>query len=367
MTTPTIAAVLREPEGTFDLEAVTLGDLGPSEVLVRIVGVGFCHTDVLPRGMLAGILPAVMGHEGSGIVAEVGADVDTVRPGDAVVLSFASCGSCRACSSGHPAYCDLFFPLNLGAHNLDGSASATDSSGAPVGTRWFGQSSFAHHAIVSERSVVVVDDSLPLELLGPLGCGIQTGAGSVLNVMKLQPGQSIVVFGAGAVGLAAVMAAKLAGADEIVAVDLHQHRLDLAVELGATRGVLATASDLAAAVLGGEVGVDNVLDTTAVPSVMELAITLARAGGNVVFVGAGTQPITVNPTLFSGKNITYALEGDADPQRFIPMLIEHWRAGRFPFDRLITSYPFDQINTAEGQSLSGEAIKPILIVGPHAD
>ncbi|HWI30543.1 MAG TPA: NAD(P)-dependent alcohol dehydrogenase [Microbacterium sp.] len=367
MTTTTTAAVLRVPEGRHEFEEITLGDLGPGDVLVRIVGAGLCHTDMLPRGMLAGVLPAVLGHEGSGIVVDVGPGVDRVRPGDPVVLSFASCGSCRACESGHPAYCDAFFPLNLSARNLDGSGSAADSSNAPVGTRWFGQSSFARHAIVSERSAVAVDKDLPLELMGPLGCGIQTGAGSVLNVMNVQPGQSVVVFGAGAVGLAGVMAARLAGAGEIIAVDLHQSRLDLAVELGATRAVLASTDDLSAAVLGDAAAVDHALDTTAVGSVMELAITIVRPGGTVVFVGAGEQSITVHPTQLTGKNVTYALEGDADPQEFIPALIEHWRAGQFPFDRLVTTFPFDEINTAEAESLSGAVIKPVLVFGPHAD
>ncbi|WP_137844615.1 NAD(P)-dependent alcohol dehydrogenase [Microbacterium sp. 2FI] len=359
--TTTTAAVLREPDGPFLLEAVTLPDLGPRDVLVRLVGVGFCHTDVTPRDLAAYVLPAILGHEGSGIVTQVGAGVDSVRVGDSVVLSFASCGRCAHCLGGQPAYCDEFMALNLAGRDLQDGTEVIDSAGEPVGGRWFGQSSFAQYAIAKERSVVVVDPKLPLELMGPLGCGIMTGAGAVLNEMKLAPGQSVVVFGAGAVGLSAVMAAKLAGATDIVAVDLHQSRLDLAVELGATRTVLASARNLDDKVRGDSDGLDFALDTTARESIMSLAIDVVRTGGKIVLVGAGSDSVTVFPTQLVGKHLTYVFEGSSDPQVFIPTLIEHWRDGRFPFDRLVTTYPFEDINTAEADSRSGQAIKPVLL------
>ena len=362
MTVTTTAAVLRDPSAPFTLEEVTLGELGPDEVLVRIVGAGFCHTDVLPRDLMAQALPAILGHEGSGVVVKVGTNVHDLAAGDNVVLSFASCGECGPCASGHPAYCVHFNLLNVSGRNLDGSVSATDTNGEPVGNRWFGQSSFAEHSIVARRSVVKVDAELPLELLGPLGCGIQTGAGAVLNVMKVQPGQSIVVFGAGAVGLAAIMAAKLAGASDIVAVDLHENRLKLALELGATRTALANDPDVDDLVLNGGTGLDFALDTTGVEDVMSLALTVLGFGGQLVLVGASMDGLVVHPTQLSGKTVTYIFEGDSDPQLFIPQLVEHWKAGKFPFERLIETFPLAQINEAEAASKSGAVIKPVLRV-----
>lgn len=361
MPTTTTAAVLRESDGPFRLEEVTLPALGSDEVLVQLVGVGFCHTDVTPRDLAAYVLPAVLGHEGSGIVIEVGADVASMKAGDHVVLSFASCGRCDRCLAGQPAYCTDFLTLNLAGRDLLGGTEVTDAAGEAVAGRWFGQSSFARHAIIKERGAVVVDPSLQLELMGPLGCGIMTGAGAVLNEMRLGAGQSIVVFGAGAVGLSAVMAAKLAGASEIVAVDVHQNRLDLAVELGATRTVLATERNLDDKVRGDGEGLDFALDTTARESIMSLAIDVVRTGGEIVFVGAGVDSVTVFPTQLAGKHLTYVFEGSSDPQVFIPQLVEHWRRGSFPFERLVTTYEFEDINRAEAESREGTAIKPVLL------
>ena len=361
--TTTTAAVLRTTDGPFRLEQVTLGELGPHDTLVQIVGVGFCHTDLMPRGMGAYVLPGILGHEGAGKVIEVGTQVSTLKPGDSVVLSFASCGDCLQCRAGSPAYCVAFLALNMTGRDIAGGTSAVDADGAPLTNRWFGQSSFAGHAIVNERSAVVVDADLPLQIMGPLGCGIQTGAGAVLNEMRLAAGQSLVVFGAGAVGLAAIMAAKVARASEIVAVDLHQNRLDLALELGATRVVRASAPDVVGSAVGDSGGLDFALDTTAVGSVMEQAIKSIRAGGEVVLVGAGSDGLAIHPSTLAGKRVTYVLEGSADPQRFIPKLVGLWQSGDFPFDRLIATYPLADIGTAEADTRSGKVIKPVLLIG----
>ncbi|GAA1705875.1 NAD(P)-dependent alcohol dehydrogenase [Microbacterium sediminicola] len=361
MTTTTTAAVLRDPESPFSFEEVALADLGPTEILVDLVSVGFCHTDVVARGMAAYVLPAILGHEGAGTVAAVGSDVDRVAVGDAVVLSFASCGACDQCLSGTPSYCALFTPLNMSARNLDGTVSATDADGNEIANRWFGQSSFATRAIVDQNSAVRVAPDVDLTKVGPLGCGIQTGAGTVLRAMDLQPGQSIVVFGAGAVGLAAVLGAKLAGAADIVAVDLHQSRLDLALELGATRVVLGSDRRLVEKITDDGPGLDFALDTTGVSSVMEAAIDSVGPGGAVMLVAASEAGLSLHPTQLTGKTISYVLEGAADPQEFIPYLVEKWQAGEFPFDRLIRTYPFDQIDKAEADSHSGDAIKPVLL------
>lgn len=367
------AAVLRGADQPFVIEDITLGALLPSEILVKIVGVGVCHTDLLPRlsvgeGIFFGdsMVPVVLGHEGSGIVAEVGSAVTQVKPGDHVLLSYDACGFCDRCLSGAPAYCVEFQERNMHGKNVDLSVSATDADGVPVANRFFAQSSFAEFAITTERNTVKVDPSLPLELLGPLGCGLQTGAGSVLNEMKLRAGQSIVVFGAGAVGLAAVMAAKAANASEIVVVDIKQSRLDLALELGATRVVIGTLppEELVAAIIDGGKGLDFAFDTTAVGSVMTAAISSLAFGGKAVLIGAGLDFLNVFPTLLTGRTVTFAYEGSSVPQIFIPQLIDLWQRGLFPLEKLTRTYSLDEINQAEADTKSGVTVKPILLPTP---
>ncbi|MET7402560.1 NAD(P)-dependent alcohol dehydrogenase [Dactylosporangium sp. NPDC005572] len=363
MTTTATAAVLRDRAAAYSVEQVTLADLGPNEVLVRIVGAGMCHTDLVPRTMGLAPLPIILGHEGSGVVVETGSEVSVLAPGDHVVLSFASCGTCTSCGVDQPAYCDLFMPLNMTGRRLDGNSAAVDEAGQPIGNRWFGQSSFASHVIADARSAVKVDPDLPLELLGPLGCGLQTGAGVVLNEMRLRPGQRIAVFGVGAVGLAAIMAAKSAGASEIVAVDLNKERLALAARLGATRTVDGAYPDLITTITTGGGILDFALDTTGIGDVMTAALGVVGTGGLLVLVGSGADALSVHPVQLVGKRVTYVLEGSADPQTFIPVLIDAWRKGRFPFEQLVRTYAFDQIAQAEADAASGVAVKPVLLLG----
>lgn len=245
MSTTTRAAVVESGGAPFTLTAVELAEPGPHEVLVRVVATGLCHTDLgAASGGLPFPLPGVLGHEGAGVVEEVGSAVTGVVPGDHVVLSFTSCGDCRNCRGGHPAYCATWLPLNLiGGRRADGS-STISRDGEPLGGHFFGQSSFAERALVDERSLVKVDPDVPLESIAPLGCGVQTGVGAVWNVLKPRLGDTIVVLGAGAVGLSAVMAAALTPATRIIAVDRVAERLSLAEELGATHTVNAGAADL---------------------------------------------------------------------------------------------------------------------------
>ena len=363
MTTLTTAAVIRSPEGSFSIESVTLGELRQNEVLVRIVGTGMCHTDLLLRNpdLFGAVGPIIPGHEGAGIVEAVGSAVNRVAVGDHVLMSYDSCGWCKPCLSGGPAYCVEFELRNASGRRSDGSTGATDSHGVTLSNRWFAQSSFAKHAIATERNVVVVDDDLPLELLGPLGCGIQTGAGSVLNEMKLRPGETIAVFGVGAVGLAAIMASKIAGASHIVAVDIHDRRLTLASDLGATHCIRGDDPDLLGKLRAHGRGLDFTFDTTAVSSIMRIAIDSLDRPGKAVLVGAGAGTVHINGHNLAGRTVTYVREGSSIPQIFLPQLIEYWRAGRFPFERLITTYGMAQIDKAEKDSLSGETIKPVLI------
>jgi aryl-alcohol dehydrogenase len=356
------AAVLRAASAPYTIEHVQLDDPGPGEVLVKIAGAGLCHTDLLGRTDLIG-KPVVLGHEGSGTVEAVGPGVTTLAVGDPVVLSFDSCGGCTNCRSAHPAYCAEFFLRNLTGLAVDGSTPATGEDGKPVAARWFTQSSFATHSLATVRNVVRVEPGLPLELLGPLGCSILTGAGSVLNSLRVTAGSGIAVFGTGGVGLAAVMAAGVAGAATVIAVDLHQSRLDLAAELGATHTINGSDPDIAAQILAitGD-GAQYSFDTTGIPAVITTAVNSLRPTGTCGLVGVQQGELVLDPmALAGGRNLMGILEGDAVPQLLIPRLIDLWKQGRFPFDRLITTYPLDQINQAEADATSGASIKPVLI------
>ncbi|MFD4944666.1 NAD(P)-dependent alcohol dehydrogenase [Streptomyces sp. NPDC058409] len=366
---PVTAAVVRQKGGPFTFEDLTLDTvLRPDEVLVKVVATGLCQTDIHVRDQaLPTPLPVVLGHEGAGIVERVGDAVSTVTPGDRVVMSYQACGHCTPCLSGKPAYCALSFPANFGGSRLDGT-NALHAGGEEIHGHFFGQSSFATHALATERNVVKVDDEdIPLELLSPLGCGLQTGAGAVLNSLKIEAGASVVIIGAGTVGLAAVMAAKIAGASPVIAVDIVPERLDLARELGATHTVNAKEEDTAARIAeltGG--GADYVLEITARPEMLTLAVDALAPLGTAALIGgapAGAHaPVNMN-ALLGGRTVRGIAQGDSIPQLFIPQLIDLYRAGRFPFDRLITFYGFDQINEAATDTRTGAAIKPVLRIG----
>ncbi|MBQ9052631.1 NAD(P)-dependent alcohol dehydrogenase [Rhodococcus sp. (in: high G+C Gram-positive bacteria)] len=360
------AAVLRSADAPFTIEEVELATPAAHQVLVRIVGAGHCHTDVIPRGGARfGTLPIVLGHEGAGVVEAVGTAVRTVKVGDHVVLSFDSCGNCRSCQDAQPAYCDTFLARNLAGNALDGSTPLTDAHGMPIAGRWFGQSSFASHTIVDAHNAVVVDKDLPLELLGPLGCGIQTGAGAVLEALQVRAGEGIVIVGTGAVGLSAVMAAKVAGAGPIIAVDLNTERLALARELGATDTIVAGSGELAEQVrVIAPSGVRYGIDTTGLPSVISATLGAIALRGTLGLLGVQQGDLSIAPlALGAGRTLVGILEGSANPQTFIPTLISLWQAGQFPFDRLITTFPLSEINFAEKQSLAGEIVKPVFLPG----
>lgn len=360
------AAVLRAAGAAPRIETVTIDAPRADEVLVEMRGVGICHTDMVMRdGHLPVPLPVVLGHEGSGVVQAVGSDVSDLMVGDHVVLSFMFCSDCPSCDEKAPAYCHSWVPLNFFGARTDGSTALTDAGGAPVHSHVFGQSSFATHAVVNRRNAVKVSEDLPIELLGPLGCGIQTGAGAVLNACRVRAGSSVAVIGVGAVGLSAVMAAGIAGAGTIAAIDVNPARLDLAIELGATH-VLRSGDDFTAlaAEAGCPAGFDYIIDTTGIASLVNAAILALAPRGEIALVGAyapGTE-VRADTThvMSAGRVIRGVVEGSADPQTFIPELIEYHRAGRFPFDRLVEWFRFDEISEAFAAAESGRVVKPIL-------
>lgn len=366
MTTTTAAAVVESAGAGFTFSDVELADPRPDEVLVRIVAAGVCHTDLgVAGGHLPFPLPGVLGHEGAGVVEATGSAVTRVRPGDQVLLSFTSCGTCANCRDGHPAYCATWLPLNLiGGTRADGSATLS-RDGENLGGHFFGQSSFARHALVDERSLVKVPADAPLDLLAPLGCGVQTGVGAVWNVLQPRPGDAIVVTGAGAVGLSAVMAARLTPATRIIAVDRVPERLALARELGATHTVDTTDTDLAEAIadITGGAGADGVVETTGNTGVLAAAVGTLAARGTAVIVGAPafgtTVPIDVN-FMIPGRRVVGLTLGDSETQSLIPVLVDLVASGRLPVDRLVKHYKFEEIGQAVADVVSGATIKPVL-------
>lgn len=358
-THPILAAVLRRPGRPLRIERLELEGPREDEVLVRLAASGVCHTDIDFRESGADG-PVVLGHEGAGVVEQVGKDVQGVAAGEHVVLSYQSCGRCPACLDNRPAHCRHFWEANFGFSRLDGS-NALAASG--VRGHFFGQSSFATHALATERNLVKVDAQLPLELLAPLGCGLQTGAGTILNSLAVQAGASVVILGAGSVGLAAVMAARIAGADPIIAVDIMPKRLELALELGATHAIENRGdrgAGLARRIEGiARGGVDHVLEITGDPELYRLSIELLKPGGSTALLTGVEAPAR----LPEGRTALSVIQGDAVPQLFIPKLIEYQRKGLFPFERLVTFYPFEEINQAMADSLSGKVIKPVLRIG----
>lgn len=355
------AAVTHSQGAPFVIEDVTLSGPGPNEVLVRIVATGVCHTDAVGRDLAVSPYPVVLGHEGAGIVEKTGTNVTALAPGDHVVMSFAHCGQCGHCLTGHPTVCDTFNQLNFGGR-MDDDSARLHQGGVDLST-FFGQSSFGTHAVAHERNVVKVDTGVDLALLGPLGCGIQTGAGTVLNRLKPAFGTSIAVYGCGAVGLSAIMAAKIAGCPQIFAVDVHDNRLALARELGATHAFNGRQMDVVQAIKaasGG--GTHHAVETTGVPPVVRQCLHALRPLGTAAIVGVTpAMEIDVhNDLMAEGKSMIGVIEGDSVPRVFIPQLVEFYKAGRFPFDRLVKFYPFADINQAFEDSRTGVTIKPVL-------
>jgi aryl-alcohol dehydrogenase len=364
---PAVAAVLNEKAGRFSLEPVTVGPIADDEVLVEIVASGLCHTDLAIRDQRRPVpLPAVVGHEGAGIVRATGGAVRSVAAGQPVVLTYMSCGRCPECDSGHTANCRLLGSLCFASKRPDGSHAVRGHDGKLLSDRFFGQSSFATWAVASERNVVGVPSDIPLEILAPLGCGLMTGAGAVWNDLGLPPGASFAVFGAGSVGLSAVMAARVSKAAVIVAVDRVVSRLEVARELGATHTVDASECGDTAAVIRAALGdgVKYALDTTGNQDVIRTACRSLCQRGTLAIAATGspTQLLVLPQLEFMTRclRVIGVVEGGGSAPGMIQKMIGHYREGMFPFDRLITTYEFAQINDAVYDCESGTTIKAVL-------
>ena len=360
----TRAAVVRDQHGAFLIENLDIDEPRSDEVLVKVAGVGICHTDLVCRDLMYPVpLPAVFGHEGSGIVERVGDGVDGIEPGDHVVMSFGSCGTCKSCLGGVPSRCADIFPCNFACTRPDGSTTLHGPEENIHGS-FFRQSSFAEFALAGAANTVKIRKDVPLELMGPLGCGLQTGAGAVMNTLRPLPACSLAVFGCGRVGLSAVRAARVMGCTGIVAVDPLPRRRELALELGATAAVDPATDDPVESVrevTGG--GADFSLECTGVPAVLRQALDALNGTGTCCVAGAaplGAEcAIDINDIMF-GRTLCGVIEGNSVPALFIPKLIELYLQGSFPLDKLISFYPLADINQAIADMESGKVVKPVL-------
>lgn len=370
------ALVVESKDAPFVREELFVDAPGQGEALVRVVASGLCHTDANTQaGDMPFPLPGVLGHEGSGVVEAVGTGVTRVAPGDHVIIGWPFCGECRNCLRGENRYCARLGEALVGGHRFQGPDAGTSgyarADGTPISGHFFGQSSFADHSLVTASSLVKVDKDVPLELVGPLACGIATGAGAVFNTARPEPGESLVVYGAGAVGLAAVMAARNTPAAIIIAVDLHDSRLELARELGATHTINSGTSDAIEEIrriCGGPA--DYVLECTGSIRVLEEAAEVIGMLGTLVLIGgapAGARFSVDHLRTLWGKRIVGTLGGSSASARLIPALISLYQQGRFPFDRLVKFYSVDEINQAMADSKSGSTIKPVLRINFEQD
>ena len=360
------AAVL-EATGELVVSDVDFTAPGAGEVLVKLVASGMCHTDL---GVIAGGIPfatpGIIGHEGAGIVAAVGEGVSSVAVGDKVLLSFTSCGTCGACLSGHPAYCETWLPRNLlGDLRADASGRVT-RHGERIAAHFFGQSSFAEFSIADERSIVKIDADADLTVLAPLGCGVLTGFGSVWNVLDPRDDDIVAVYGTGAVGLSAVIAASLRAPARLIAIDIVDERLALARELGATDSINARTEDVTErlAAITGSRGVTKSFDTTGNPHVARGALDAASVRGTVLVCGApppGTEIAVDIQGMLTGKILRGVTMGDTDPQELIPHLVALHAEGKLPLERLERTYTLDEIGAAAHDMHHGLTIKPVVV------
>ncbi len=358
------AAVTNVVDAKFSLEEIEIQEPGLGQVRIKVHSCGVCHTDeAVRRGFIPSPMPMVLGHEASGVVEAVGPGVTHFSVGDHVGASFASCGQCENCLEGHPYGCENFNTLNFGGTTNLGTTVLNKKDKSTVYS-FFGQGGFATYAIVDTRNIFKADKDIDLGLIGPLGCGIQTGAGAVLNRLKPKAASSIAIFGCGTVGLSALMAAKIAGCTTIIAVDVNPMKLDFAKEVGATHVINVTeVEDTAAAikelVLGG---VHYSIDTTGRGDSVRKAIQCTRFRGVTVVLGA-TGELTINvqeDLMGEAKSLLGVVEGDSVPQVFIPALLEYYKRGQFPIDKMITFYDFKDIQKAFDEA--PKCIKAVLVM-----
>ena len=361
------AAVVSQKAGTLTIDTAELAPPKKGEVLVKVKACGICHTDEVARlGFFPFAFPVVLGHEGAGVVLRVGEGVTDFKEGDKVGFSYGYCGTCAMCRSGRPFACRANRTLNFFGTNFDGTKRIS-YKGEPV-SAFFGQSAFASHAVVHQNNLIHIDDDIPVELAAPMGCGIQTGAGTVLNCLRPEADTSILITGCGAVGLSAVMAAKLSPCSKIIACDISDDRLAFAKALGATHTINASRVDSvpqAVRDITDGLGAHYAADCTGSGESLRVSLNSVQPFGICAAVGAA-QDVTfqVEGELMGvAKRLVGVVEGYSIPQLFIPKLFQYYRDGKFPFDKMIRYYKFEDIACAFADVQSGKTIKAVLTMG----
>jgi S-(hydroxymethyl)glutathione dehydrogenase/alcohol dehydrogenase len=361
------AAVVRGVDQPFSVEDVELADPGPGEVLVRIEASGVCHSDWnVVTGATANPFPTVLGHEGAGVVESIGEGVDMVGPADHVVLSWLpACGKCFYCARGRQALCDVAM-ADMFRGTLPGGALRLSQNGSPL-YHYSYLSTFAERCIVPEGCCVRIHADAPLEVAALVGCAVMTGYGAVVNRARVEPGSVVAIFGAGGVGLSAVMGARLAGAGAVVAVDPVEFKRETALELGATHALDPTSDDVAGSLreLTDGRGADVALDTAGVPGVVAQAYAAVRRGGIVVAVGLPPEGLTADLPASDlpreEKIVTGSFYGSCSPQIDIPGVLALYMKGSLPLDRLVSrTYGIDEINEAFRAMNSGEVARAVI-------
>ena len=359
------AAVAREKGGRFNIEEIELDEPREDEVIVRVAGSGICHTDFMPwNGSVPARFPAVYGHEGSGTVEKVGTKVTEVKPGDRVVMTFNYCGVCTPCRNGQVSHCVDHFKANFAQQRFSDGSPSMRKGDETIHGGFFNQSSWASHALALEKTVVKIQDDVPLELFGPMGCGIQTGAGAVINSLNPNAGDSIAIFGTGSVGMSSVMAAVVNGCGKIIVVDINEARLELAKELGATHVINPTKCNPVDEIIKlTQGGADYSLNCTGNLVAARQTVDCIRIKGVAGLVGAtafGAEISFDYWSLLLGRTVKGICQGDSIPKLFIPKLVDLYKQGRFPLDKLVKYYALDEINDAVSDTLKGTTIKCII-------
>jgi NDMA-dependent alcohol dehydrogenase len=362
------AAVLNGVGEPLSIEELDLAPPGPGEVAVRLGASGVCHSDWnVISGATANPLPVVLGHEGAGVVEDVGEGVTSVSAGDRIVLSWLpSCGRCFYCTQGRPVLCEWSTPAMLAGTLPDGTTRLSRDGESVYHYSFL--STFAERCVVPEGSCVPVRKDAPFEIAALVGCAIMTGIGATMNRARIEPGSSVVVLGAGGVGLSAVIGARLAGAGTIVAVDPVLFKRELALELGATHALDASDGDVPAAVrdLTAGRGADYAFDTAGAPGLVRTAYDSVRPGGMVVAIGippADEEPRLPGPRLpREEKIVTGSLYGSCRPHVDMPLVLDLFMAGRLPLDRLVTrTYPLEEVNDAFAAMGAGEVARGVIV------
>jgi Zn-dependent alcohol dehydrogenase len=366
------AAVLERTGADLIVEELELAPPGPHEVLVRLAASGVCHSDFNAMdGTAETRCPAVLGHEGAGVVEAVGAGVERVGVGDHVALSWTpSCGECTECRRDLPQLCAAAWPAMAAGVLLDGTTRLTRDGGEEI-HHYSLLSTFADACVVSERSCVPIPKDVPFGVAGLVGCAVTTGVGAVWRTADVRAGDRVAVIGCGGVGLSAVMAAVAAGAEPVIAVDAAAHKLDVARSFGASDGLLwdGTADATAAAVLeltGG--GVDYAIEATGRPEAMRAAFLSTRPRGAAVLIGIPHEDAVLELPALSiprmERRVLGSIYGSSRPERDFPLTLSLYRSGRLPIDRLISHrLPLEEISRGIELMRSGEALRVVLDLG----